>query len=171
MLSSDPIATETAEAVGARVREHRVARRLSMEKLAQLCGFSKETVRAIEAGEQAPRLHTFLLLVSALDLQLEDLLPGDWMTRYAPGARDRGRRPIGAEENSPRYGGVGDSGIDARLLEAAKTRYPGLSTSDLLEAALKGLIESDATARARSLAGRMGTKDVSQVMRRKDRTS
>jgi transcriptional regulator with XRE-family HTH domain len=115
-MRGEPLSDETGTLVGRRLREYRLAKNLSMETLAQLCGFSKETVRAIEAGEQVPRLHTFVRIVRALDIGLEDLLPADWRFRYAPGPRQ-------------------------------------------------------ASSRARSLAGRVSTKDVSKQMRRRDRTA
>ncbi len=57
-----------------------------MEKLAQYCGLSKETIRATEAGEQSPRAETLMRLARSLDVEVEDLLPDDWRTTYAPGA-------------------------------------------------------------------------------------
>ncbi|GHJ27351.1 hypothetical protein TPA0910_17840 [Streptomyces hygroscopicus subsp. sporocinereus] len=60
--------------VGERVRELRLWRNLSQEKLAEKCGADRQTVNRIENGHQAPGLDTLIRIAAALGAPLPDLM-------------------------------------------------------------------------------------------------
>ncbi|GGR61559.1 hypothetical protein GCM10010251_93050 [Streptomyces aurantiogriseus] len=60
-------------AVGDRIREHRRARKLSQEKLAELAGMDRQAINRIEQGHQAVLLDNLIQIVEALGISLGDL--------------------------------------------------------------------------------------------------
>jgi transcriptional regulator with XRE-family HTH domain len=57
--------------LGAQVLEQRVARGLSQNELAGLCGTSQPAIARLESGAQAPRVETLRRIANALDCELE----------------------------------------------------------------------------------------------------
>jgi transcriptional regulator with XRE-family HTH domain len=57
-------------ALGATVVEQRVARGLSQQELAALCGTSQPAIARLESGAQAPRVDTLRRIAHALDCEL-----------------------------------------------------------------------------------------------------
>jgi putative transcriptional regulator len=62
-----------AEDVANRVRELRVARRLTQEDLGRVVGLTRQSIIAIEKGRFTPSIHTALRLAQALDISLDAL--------------------------------------------------------------------------------------------------
>lgn len=84
-----------AKTLGDRLREARVAARLSQEELATLCGVSKATVSDWERGRMNPRVEQLPTLRQTLMTSLDKLICGDPFegVRKAFGVRDG--EPIG----------------------------------------------------------------------------
>lgn len=51
---------------------------LTQEKLAELAGTSRDTIRNIEKGRHMPRFHLFARLSAALDAHPRDFFDFDW---------------------------------------------------------------------------------------------
>ncbi len=58
--------------VGARVREIREERRLSLRALAERCGLSINAISRIERGESSPTVSSLLQLAAGLDIHVKD---------------------------------------------------------------------------------------------------
>ncbi|MFF5670242.1 helix-turn-helix transcriptional regulator [Streptomyces hygroscopicus] len=63
-------------AVGNRIRELRLWRNLSQERLAERCGVDRQTVNRIEMGHQAATIDTLIRIAQALAVPLTDLVRG-----------------------------------------------------------------------------------------------
>ena len=61
--------------------------------------------------------------------------------------------------------------IDDNLLAVLLDRYPGLSKTEAIEAALRAHLAEDAVSRLRRLAGTLDIEDVSAASRARDRRS
>jgi XRE family transcriptional regulator, regulator of sulfur utilization len=59
--------------LGAKIRQARLEKDLSLEELAFRSGITLETLRTIEKGEANPRLTTLCQIAKALDRRLEEL--------------------------------------------------------------------------------------------------
>ena len=70
------------KAIGARIRIAREERCMSQRRLAEAVGCTDSYISAIERGEKAPTLETFVAIASALnvptDVLLQDVLPDWW---------------------------------------------------------------------------------------------
>lgn len=64
----------TADSVGARLREARTQKRLSLRSVAQALGVSASLISQVETGKTQPSVSTLFALVSHLGLSLDDLL-------------------------------------------------------------------------------------------------
>ena len=62
---------------GAKLREWRQRRLLTLRELAAKSGIQFHTIHAIETGKQEPRVSTVRKLISALDIPAEELLTLD----------------------------------------------------------------------------------------------
>jgi transcriptional regulator with XRE-family HTH domain len=62
---------------GAKLREWRQRRLLTLRELAAKSGVQFHTIHAIETGKQEPRVSTVRKLISALDIPAEELLTLD----------------------------------------------------------------------------------------------
>lgn len=58
---------------GQRIRERRVVRKLSQEKLAELADLDRTYIGGIERGERNPSLANIEKIASALGLEIRDL--------------------------------------------------------------------------------------------------
>ena len=72
------------KAIGERIRIAREERYMSQQRLANAIGCTASYISAIERGEKAPTLETFIAIASALrvsaDVLLQDVLPDWWET-------------------------------------------------------------------------------------------
>ena len=72
------------KAIGERIRIAREERCISQQRLANIVGCTASYISAIERGEKAPTLETFVAIASALrvpaDVLLQDVLPDWWET-------------------------------------------------------------------------------------------
>ncbi len=59
-----------------RIKQLRIAKRVSQEKLAAHAGLSRNGMGLIEQGKRWPRLATLLRISEALDTTVEDVLKG-----------------------------------------------------------------------------------------------
>jgi|SRR5579875_52945 transcriptional regulator with XRE-family HTH domain len=95
-------ARDTAAAVGARIREARAARGLSLSALAREAGIGKATLSQLEAGERNPTIETLYAICGPLGMPLSALVgeAGGAAAAAAGGMRtvllDLRRRPDGA---------------------------------------------------------------------------
>lgn len=60
-------------AIGARIRDIRLAANLTQEKLAELAGIDRQAVNRIEQGHASPILDTLIRITGALGVRLGDL--------------------------------------------------------------------------------------------------
>lgn len=142
-----------------------------MEVLGRFCDVSKETIRAIEKGEQAPRIETTMRLAIALGVAIEDLLPADWRTTYAPGAwlpEGSMPEPSDVAERPAEYAHHDDDSGEAELA-ALRALHPDVPIGELRKMAYRSLLEAGAAARVKALAGTLSIEDLSVDMRRRDR--
>ncbi len=63
--------------IGTNIREARLNKRLSQEKLADLCGISNTTLSAYENSKKIPNLTTVAKIARSLDVSIERLYYGD----------------------------------------------------------------------------------------------
>ena len=66
----------TANSVGARLREARTLRRLSLRSLAQSLGVSASLISQVETGKTQPSVSTLYAMANHLGLSLDELLGG-----------------------------------------------------------------------------------------------
>lgn len=80
-------------AFGVRLRKLRLARKLTLEQLAERAELHWTYVSGIERGRRDPGLRTLSRLAHALGLSLADLLGGLDTAAASPAARTRPPRP------------------------------------------------------------------------------
>ncbi|MEE4489902.1 helix-turn-helix domain-containing protein [Streptomyces sp. BE230] len=61
-------------AIGDRIRAERTARRISQERLGELCGADRQTINRIEQGHHAARIDTLIRIADAIGVPLADLV-------------------------------------------------------------------------------------------------
>ncbi len=64
------------QALGERVRKHRVQEQLSQEKLAERCGFDRTYISLVERGKRNPSFTNLLKLARGLNIEVSQLLTG-----------------------------------------------------------------------------------------------
>ena len=62
------------KAIGIRIKEYRLERGLSQEKLGQKAHSSTASITAIERGVKTPRIDTLISIADALEVSADDLL-------------------------------------------------------------------------------------------------
>ena len=62
------------EILGARIRERRKQRKLTLEKLAEIAGVGTVFLGEVERGTKMPSLKTFIKILNALDMSADILL-------------------------------------------------------------------------------------------------
>ena len=65
------------EIIGKRIREARGKAKVSQEELAEQVEISKAYMSQIEAGKKHPTLETYVRIVNALDLSMDEMLCGN----------------------------------------------------------------------------------------------
>jgi transcriptional regulator with XRE-family HTH domain len=63
------------KAIGQRIRERRVKRGFTQNKLAELLSLSRTSITNIESGRQKLLIHTLVELAIVLDVDVSELLP------------------------------------------------------------------------------------------------
>ena len=111
---------ELSGRIGAALREHRLARGMSVAELARACGLSRTILTRIEAGVGNPSIETLWRASRALNVPLGALLAEDRAPRV---------RAIPGRSGAPLHA---DSGMDAWLVHADGRER----RSELLEIAL-----------------------------------
>lgn len=61
-------------AIGGHIRDTRMRRDLTQERLGEACGLDRKTINRIEMGHAAPLLDHLLLIARALNTPLADLV-------------------------------------------------------------------------------------------------
>jgi hypothetical protein len=61
--------------------------------------------------------------------------------------------------------------LDDRLVESLVARHPGVPRTEAIERALRAYLETDSVERLLALAGSFDIEDVSQALRKADRTT
>ena len=69
--------------IAERVTEQRLARGLSQQELAKLCGTTQSAIARLESGGRPPKIDTLLRIADALDCELEVALRPRTKTRGA----------------------------------------------------------------------------------------
>ncbi|MEU1970693.1 helix-turn-helix domain-containing protein [Microbacterium sp. NPDC019599] len=121
------------EKVGARLRDARLARGLSLRGLAQSLGVSPSLISQIETGKTQPSVSTLYAIVSALGISIDELLGVVTEPERAPAStvtpvvQRAAENPVIEMENGVRWErlAVGDGAADALLV----TYAPGASSS------------------------------------------
>lgn len=76
--------SEAASRIGGKIREERQRNSWSQETLAVVSGIGIETLRRFERGIRIPDGETLMKLAAALACRVEDLLPENYLTLFAP---------------------------------------------------------------------------------------
>jgi len=118
------------EDIGARLRDARTARGLSLRALAQSLGVSASLISQIETGKTQPSVSTLYSIVTALGVSIDDLLdvrPVATVPTGAPVVQRGSENPVLEMENGVRWErlAVGDGAADALLV----TYDPGATSS------------------------------------------
>lgn len=121
------------EQIGARLRDARTARGLSLRALAQSLGVSASLISQIETGKTQPSVSTLYAIVTALGVSIDELLDVAPVAASAaplppaPIVQRRGENPVLEMENGVRWErlAVGDGSADALLV----TYDPGATSS------------------------------------------
>ncbi len=158
----------TADSVGARLREARTEKRLSLRSVAQALGVSASLISQVETGKTQPSVSTLYALANHLSLSLDDLLgvmtPASGRAAPQPEAvrtthskiQRAADNPVLEMENGVRWerlaSGVGKS-ADALLvtyepgatssIEGKMMRHSGVESAYILEGELTLQLEFD----------------------------
>ncbi len=82
--------------IGKNIREVRLEKGLSQDKLAQMCGFSNTTLSAYENSKKFPNLDTTAVIAERLNVSIERLYYGDENNAFISAAPDYGRKIVNA---------------------------------------------------------------------------
>jgi transcriptional regulator with XRE-family HTH domain len=64
----------TLAAIGARIREERQARKMTLQALAAACGLSPSMLSLVERGRASPSIGSLIVIANALGVQMLDLI-------------------------------------------------------------------------------------------------
>lgn len=147
------------EQIGARLRDARTARGLSLRALAQSLGVSASLISQIETGKTQPSVSTLYSIVTALGVSIDDLLGVAPAVAAPPAAApivQRGdENPVLEMENGVRWErlAVGEGSADALLVtydpgatssvEGRLMRHAGTEYAYILEGELTLQVEFD----------------------------
>lgn len=68
--------------VGARIKQLRIAKNYSVNKLANLAGISQSYLRDVELGNKNPTIETLSFLCDALDISLHDFFADETSSNF-----------------------------------------------------------------------------------------
>ena len=77
-------AASTLRAIGARVRELRMQRGLTLQAVSDLTGLSPSLMSLVERGKTSPSIGTLVAVAHALEVHMADLVPGSNDDRESP---------------------------------------------------------------------------------------
>jgi transcriptional regulator with XRE-family HTH domain len=80
-------AASTLRAIGARVRELRMQRGLTLQAVSDLTGLSPSLMSLVERGKTSPSIGTLVAVAHALEVHMADLVPGSNDDRESPVVR------------------------------------------------------------------------------------
>jgi transcriptional regulator with XRE-family HTH domain len=107
-----PSATEhTLAAIGARIRDLRLQRGITLQSLADATGLSPSMISLVERGRSSPSIGSLIVICSGLGVQMGDVL--------APDARSR-RDLVSRVEDQPEYRSA--EGVLRRVLADDRAR-------------------------------------------------
>ena len=125
--SSTDRAAETVQAIGARVRELRNQRQLTLQALADMTGLSASLLSLVERGKTSPSIGTLVSVAYALGIHMNDLVPGDNQSWASPVTLRADQREFSTPEGVTRRVIKDDR---ARGIEIAINEYaPGGSSA------------------------------------------
>src|SRR4249919_3617763 len=90
--------------IGARLREERTRRGLSLRKLASILGLSPSALSQIETGRSRPSVSTLYAIVNELEISFDELFPngsGAKAQRRPPVSRETGGIVLRSLRNGP----------------------------------------------------------------------
>lgn len=70
-------AASTLAAIGQRIREVRLGRSMTLQALAETSGLSPSMLSLVERGRASPSIGSLIVIASALDVAMSDLLAGE----------------------------------------------------------------------------------------------
>jgi transcriptional regulator with XRE-family HTH domain len=120
-------AAETVQAIGARVRELRSQRQLTLQGLADLTGLSASLLSLVERGKTSPSIGTLVSVAYALGVHMNDLVPGENRQLPSPVTRRSDQRLFSTREGVTRRVIQDDRG---RGVEIAVNEYAAGGSSD-----------------------------------------
>ncbi len=82
--------------IGKYIREVRIERNLSQEKLAEMCGFSNTTLSSYENDRSRPSLDTIMTIAKELKVPVERLYYGDENISFINSEPNEGRKIVNA---------------------------------------------------------------------------
>lgn len=82
--------------IGENIKEVRLGKGLSQEKLGEKCGFSNTTLSSYENGRREPNLHTIAIIAKQLGVSIERLYYGDEDKSFIMAEPDEGKRVVNA---------------------------------------------------------------------------
>lgn len=80
-------AIDTLAAIGARIRTLRLQRAMTLQRLGALTGLSASMLSLVERGRTSPSIGTLIVICSALDVHMTDLLAGEGRLLRSPLSR------------------------------------------------------------------------------------
>jgi transcriptional regulator with XRE-family HTH domain len=95
-------AAGTVQAIGARVRELRSQRQLTLQALADMTGLSASLLSLVERGKTSPSIGTLVSVAHALGLHMNDLVPGENRSWASPVTRRADQRQFSSPEGVTR---------------------------------------------------------------------
>jgi transcriptional regulator with XRE-family HTH domain len=83
----DQAAAATLVAIGARIRNRRVAQTLTLQELGEMTGLSASMLSLVERGKTSPSIGTLVSIASALNVHMSDLVSDDGQGEPDPVSR------------------------------------------------------------------------------------
>lgn len=121
-MSSPPHGDPAPPAVGARLRELRETRGLSLRGLSERCSLSINAISLIERGKSSPTVSSLHALAAALGVPIVDLFQAAEARRVVAVTRDR---RLGHDEHGVRMESLGSGLRDQQLEPFLFTLAPG----------------------------------------------
>lgn len=121
-MSSPPHENPAPPAVGARLRELRETRGLSLRALSERCSLSINAISLIERGKSSPTVSSLHALAAALGVPIVDLFQAAEARRVVAVTRDR---RLGHDEHGVRMESLGSGLRDQQLEPFLFTLAPG----------------------------------------------
>lgn len=95
-------AASTLRAIGARVRELRMQRGLTLQAVSELTGLSPSLMSLVERGKTSPSIGTLVAVAHALEVHMADLVPGTPESEGSPVLRESQQQVVSTPEGVTR---------------------------------------------------------------------